>query len=64
MHFRPLQKIGQKTVLSLVVFSLIFLLIIRSTDYPSPPTVHQIQAVKSGHGGSAYLASRKKTDME
>jgi hypothetical protein len=57
MHFRPAQKFGQKTVLSLVVFSLIFLLIIRSTDYPSAPTVHQIQAVKTGHGGSAYTVS-------
>jgi hypothetical protein len=54
MHFRPFQKIGQKTVLSLVVFSLIFLLIVRSTDYPAPPTVHQIQGVKTGHGGSTY----------
>jgi hypothetical protein len=53
MHFRPVHKIGQKTVLSLVVFLLIFLLIIRSTDYPAAPTVQQIQGVKSGHGGSA-----------
>jgi len=58
MHFRPAHKIGQKTVLSLVVFSLIFLLIIRSTDYPAAPTVQQIKGVKSGHGGSAYPVSR------
>jgi len=53
MHIKPVQKIVQKTALSLVAFSVIFLLIIRSTGFPSRPIVHQIQGVTTGNGGSA-----------